>query len=432
MKNFIKLKKLGVFALYFCLILSLCSAKRCVRKVLPLTTVHIVDRNGFAETISSKDRLSQFQNVDFLRSQPYQKVLLIYGRDSKGDVRSVTTTYYPNGNPKQFLEILNGRANGTYTEWHENGTMNITATVIGGVADLTTIAEKSWLFDGTNTVWDDNGNLIAQINYNQGILEGTAIYYHPCGTLWKKIPYAKDQINGTVEIYKSDGQLLTLTNYCDGCKEGKSIRYWECDKVAAEEFYCSGALIEGQYYDQEGLLISEVKQGMGYKVIYSKTGIKEFQEIQEGYVEGEVKIFEEDGALRRTYHLRGGIKHGEEIDYYQTQSSKGIQAKLSFNWYEGKVQGIAKTWYPNGHLESQKEMANNKKNGLSTSWYKDGNLMMIEEYEEGKLIRGEYFKKGDRTPVSLITNGKGIATIFDAEGHFIQKITYQNSKAELK
>src|SRR5215207_2384083 len=72
-------------------------------KLLPLSSVHIVDRNGFAETISNKERLNQFQNVNFLSAQPYQKVLRIYARDSKGNIRSVVTAYHENGNPKQFL-----------------------------------------------------------------------------------------------------------------------------------------------------------------------------------------------------------------------------------------------------------------------------------------------------------------------------------------
>ncbi len=68
------------------------------------------------------------------------------------------------------------------------------------------------------------------------------------------------------------------------------------------------------------------------------------------------------------------------------------------------------------------------KNGVSTAWYRNGNLMMIEEYEQNKLIRGDYFKKGEKVPVSQVIQGKGTVTSFDADGHFIQKIPYLNGK----
>ena len=91
---------------------------------------------------------------------------------------------------------------------------------------------------------------------------------------------------------------------------------------------------------------------------------------------------------------------------------------------------MVKTWYPTGILESQKEMANNAKNGVLSAWYRDGNLMMIEEYIEGKLDRGDYFKKDEKIPVSQVQDGKGLVITFDADGHFVQKIPYLNGKPE--
>ncbi|MDB6080760.1 MAG: hypothetical protein JWO53_32, partial [Chlamydiia bacterium] len=41
----------------------------------PLISVNVIDRNGLSETIGSKDRLKQYENINFLTSQSYQKVL---------------------------------------------------------------------------------------------------------------------------------------------------------------------------------------------------------------------------------------------------------------------------------------------------------------------------------------------------------------------
>lgn len=430
------LKRLGWGLLLCILMVAFTGAKRTqLRKprLLPLSSVHIVDRNGFSETISNKERLYQFQNVNFLSHQPYQKVLRIYARDSKGNIRSVVNTYHENGNPKQFLEILNARANGNYCEWHENGNMSVMAHVIGGTADVTPLAEKSWLFDAISYAWDEDEHQIAEICYSQGSLEGMTTYFHSNGQIWKRLPYAKNQLEGVVEIYRNNGELLQQLSYCQGQKHGTSLRYWTCQQLASQEEYQRDKLETGQYFDAQGALIAEVKNGNGFRAVFGKDGLQELQEFVDGSLEGEVKFFNREGRLKRVYHVKNEIKHGEEVEYYDRffPSTTTPQPKLAFYWYEGKVQGVVKTWFPNGNLESQKEMSNNTKSGVSSAWYRDGNLMMIEEYNVDKLVRGDYFKKDERIPVSQIIDGKGIASIFDADGNFVQKISYLNGKPEM-
>lgn len=427
-------KQLAIFAFLLMLLITFTGAKRCNKKpkLLPLSSIHIIDRNGLSETISNKERMQQFQNIDFLKSQPYQKVLRIYARDSKGHIRSAITTYYENGNVKQFLEILDGRANGCYWEWHENGVLSLSSHVIGGTPDITSAAEKTWLFDGVSCVWDENNRIKAEISYSQGFLEGVSIYYHSCGEMWKRIPYSKDLIEGKVEIFCKDGRLLQEINYCEGKKHGISTRYWEENALASQEVYYNGKLEQGTYFDRNGEPVAEIKNGKGQRAVFGKRHIKELQDYIHGSLEGEVKVFNEEGILKRIYHVKNGMKHGEEIEYYdQIFSTPSLQPKFSFHWTEGKIQGIMRTWYSNGNLESQKELANNAKNGVLTAWYRDGNIMMIEEYEMNKLIRGDYFKIHERTPVSQILQGKGTATLFDPSGHFIQKVNYVNGKPEL-
>jgi antitoxin component YwqK of YwqJK toxin-antitoxin module len=433
MTNLTIFKRLSVAAILCLLLLTFVGAKRSKGCSHPaLTSVHIVDRNGFSETISNKERLNQFQNVDFLTSQPYQKVLRIFARDSKGNVRSIVTTYHENGNPKQFLEIVNGRAHGMYCEWHENGMMSLNTYVIGGTADVTPLAEKSWLFDGESYAWDEDGHQIAYILYSQGLLEGVSTYFHPNGQIWKRIPYSKNLIDGIVDVYKRDGEQLQQMSYTQGMRHGPSIRYWDNQNLASQEEFCRDKLEDGEYFDKEGELISEVKNGYGFRAIFGKEGVQELQEYVDGKLEGEVKVFNQEGRLKRLYHVKNDIKHGEEVEYFDRffESEQPPQPKLSFYWYEGKIQGHVKTWYPDGSPESQKEMANNTKNGVLTAWYRSGEMMLIEEYENNKLLRGDYFKMEEKIPVSQVIDGKGTVTIFDADGHFVQKIAYSHGKPE--
>jgi hypothetical protein len=39
-------------------------------------------------------------------------------------------------------------------------------------------------------------------------------------------------------------------------------------------------------------------------------------------------------------------------------------------------------------------------------------------------VKGSYYKKWVKTPVSKVENGSGIATLFDRDGKGIKKVTY--------
>lgn len=396
-------------------------------KPLPLVSIHLVDRNGLSETISTKDRLTRFEDVCFLDPQPYEKVLRIYARDSRGNVRSVATTYYENGNPRQFLEILNGRANGRYCEWHQSGALHLLVQVVGGVPDLTPVAERSWVFDGVAQVWDETGALQAEMRYVKGSLEGISTYYHPSGIVWKRVPFEKNLVHGTAEVYRVTGELLQSTSYVNGAKEGTSLRYWEDGALAAkEEYACQGQLLTGYYFERGGAALGGVVDGHGMRVVFGKEHAQEYQEFVAGKLEGKVVCLASNGTKRRFYHVKNGVKHGEEVEFYPSSKPGQEVARLSFQWCQGKVQGVAKTWYSSGSLEAQKEMSNNKKQGLLSAWYRDGNVMMLEEYDKDRLVRGQYYARGEAQPISQVMKGEGTMTRFDADGHFIEKVTYKN------
>lgn len=407
-----------------------CTPKQeiCCIEYIPSTTlasINIIDRNGISETISSKERLKKFEEVDWLSPQSYQKVLRVYTRDNVGDIHAYITSYYENGLPKQYLEVVNARAKGTYLEWHENGGLKLKATVIGGDADLTAEAQKTWLFDGVSEVWNDCGTLEAHFCYVQGVLEGNSLYYHTNGKIWKQVPFSQGNISGTYVIYLDSGKLLQSIEYLEGKKNGQSLRCWPSENLSSEECFYQDQLTTGKYWDIKGNLICEVIDGNGTRAVFGKDAVVELQQIQGGILEGEMRAIGPNGETVRLWHLHRGLKHGEEIEYYPASyCHEHPKPQISIHWWEGKIQGLTRTWYPNGVQESQREMSGNKKNGILTAWYTDGSIMLMEEYDQDKLVRGEYYKKGDRIPVSEVRDGTGTATLFDNDGHLIHRVSY--------
>jgi len=393
-----------------------------------LASLNIIDRDGFSETITASERLKEYEETDFLATQPYQKVLQVYQRDILGNVKACVTSYHPNGQIKQCLDVVNGRAMGCYREWYADGTLKVEAQVIGGDADLHTAAEESWLFEGVCRSWDEEGRLLAEIPYGKGELQGISLYYHPNGIVWKRIPFYRGAIHGTYELYYSDGSLLQKIEFFAGKKQGKAVRYW-CypDLVAAEEEYSDELLLQGIYWNCHGQEIGKVCSGVGTRPLFSQNGIAELHEYRNKIAEGRVQRFDDRGRLLGIYAIYGGIKQGEEIEYYPVDDIGGrMQPHLALNWYEGKLQGLVKTWYPDGIQESQREMSNNAKNGLAMAWYRDGSLMLLEEYHQDNLVKGEYYARGKQQPISQVRESFGLATLFDAEGNFLRKVTYRS------
>lgn len=410
----------------FLLLLCLCS---CMRGKDPkeetLVSIQVVDRNGFSETISTKDRLARYKNINFLESQPYQKVLCVYGKTPEGKSPSKITSYHSNGHVWQFLEVLDGRAHGHFVEWHSNGQKKLDLQVIEGPADLSEVAQNSWVFEGKNSVWDEDGHLLAEIYYEHGMLHGTSLYYFPNGQIKRKLSYFRGLLQEEELCYDETGSLLEVIPYADGLRHGTAKGFWNPESIMYEEIYEKDLLQKGSYFSKEGTLISSIEGGYGKRALFENGILSSLIEYRKAIPEGKVELLNEQGLIKAIYEQKEGKKHGEEWLYYpQKNPSDPLRPKICLTWQEDQLQGPVKTWYPEGGQESQKEIYQNKKNGIAFAWYKNGDIMLMEEYEHELLISGTYYKKGDKQPVSKIEKGKGTATLYDPDGYFLRKISY--------
>ena len=391
-----------------------------------LVAISLVDQDGISTTIQTPERLLRYSHVDFLTPQTYQKVMCIYHRDENGDIPASITSYYPTGQVKQYLDVLNARALGDYREWHENGILKLECSVVGGLGDLTDEAIKTWNFDGTAQSWDDCGKLLAAVQYEKGSLEGASFYYYPNGQVRRQATFRRNLAEGLEESFDTCGQLIEISTFVKGVKEGRSARYWSDGRLAAEETYRQGNLIDGRYLTNSGELISTLSEGKGFRALYDEVAVRQLVEYRNGIPEGEVKLLERDGRLSTLFHVKNDKRHGEEILYYPYAPGSGIapRPRISLTWYEDKIHGLVKTWYENGSMESQRELTNNLRNGLATAWYRDGGVMLMEEYDHDKLVKGEYFKSGERHAESRVTDGNGVATLYDGHGNLVHKVHY--------
>jgi antitoxin component YwqK of YwqJK toxin-antitoxin module len=411
---------------------SSCTPRNKAADDSSLISIQVIDRNGFAETISNKDRLARYQKTDFTEPQSYEKVLRVFGKSEDGKTPSVMTSYHSNGYIHQYLDISNGRAHGLYREWHFNGTEKMKLHVIEGAPELSDAAVKSWVFDGVNKVWDENGNLIAEIPYEIGVLQGTSFYYYPSGQIKKQVPYVQDEVHGLLICYRENGEIEETIPHEKGLRNGKASSFFPNSVLAYEETFENGLLVEGVYYAENGEILSKIEDGNGKRSERENDHLKRLVQYQKGLPEGLVECFDEKGQLRVAFHQENGKKQGEEWEYYPTKSkSDPLKPKILLNWQEDALQGMVKTWFPDGKQESQKEMYQNKKSGVAYAWYRNGDLMLYEEYEKDDLSSGTYYKKGDKQPISRVSLGRGTATLYHPDGYLLQKISYEKGVPSL-
>jgi len=434
-KNYILIKKVliilnkTIYKIILCLriltILFLSACHYTGRWEEELVLIQIQDRNGISETISAEERLVNYSTINFLAAQPYKKILRTYR--SEGKNRSVITTYHPNGMLYQMLEVKEMRAFGLFQEWFANGTKKIEATVVGGSADLTTQAQETRIFDGLMEVWNETAQLVAQIQYEKGILFGISIAYYPSGLEQQKIPYFQDQIHGTVQSFWDNGNLREEAPYHFGVREGITLGFWPNGEHASEEEHKEGLLCRAAYWNLKGERIAAVTEANGFRGVFNRENLSELQEIREGLIEGNIREFNAQGTLLRSYNLKNDKKQGEEITYFipdKSATAGSCHPKLSIQWDLDTVHGIIKSWYRSGQMQSQREFCRNKRCGIACAWYLGGSLMLLEEYENDQLIKGQYYKKNLPEPISSIVGGNGTAFLYDEEGLFLQKIPY--------
>jgi antitoxin component YwqK of YwqJK toxin-antitoxin module len=385
-----------------------------------LVHLQIVDRNGYTQTISDSEGMKKYERYDLKAPSHHKKVIRVFDKDKKG----VITLYHENGELWQYVETKNGRASGVYEEYYPNRQLHIKSIVSEGIADLTDQAKLSWIFDETSTVYDENGNVIATIPYSKGVQEGIATYFYPNGVVKRTIPYLNNKIEGKVCTYTQEGVLSATKNYFLGEEEGEAIFNGSSVEGGYKEFYKKGRLLEGRYLNIDGTFFSEIKEGEGKKPYFKEGALYKVCEYRKGIEEGEVTLYRKDGSIESTYSVINNEKHGEEICYYPTHVGEEMIKKFLITWREGLIHGRVCSWYPNGVLESEKEIVDHKKEGTYLSWYIDSSLMMVEEYRQDRLINGKYLRKGESVPISRVIDGMGEAHIYDKDGLLIRKISY--------
>lgn len=193
--------------------------------------------------------------------------------------------------------------------------------------------------------------------------------------------------------------------FCNGAirKKGKLKDQKDCDTM--------------YYYDLKEVLISKIFQDENGKLqeIMPNGKYKGYYATCELSVEGEF-IDNKQVGKRTEYYKNGNIKAQSEVidgvTWYTTYNEQGqiLDSVITIN---GKLNGLAKYWYPNGQLEAIRYFKDDLRHGdfifyhnngqlkqtikffndipedTVRDWYDNGQLRFIKQYKNGKKIGSE-------------------------------------------
>jgi len=230
--------------------------------------------------------------------------------------------YYPNGRVKREASFRDGKREGIWREFDEEGdviksqTYKKGALVGEGIVgtdgkrhgeykefypDSTLRAEGLFIDGLRSSEWKfyyHNGKVQEVGSYKEGDPDGSWIWYYDNGQTQIEEQFYKGQPNGPYKEYDSKGNLIVSGTYFDGMKNGKWI----------EEI--GDMRTEGEYRNDKQV---------GEWVSYYDNGKMAFQgKFNAGYPDGEHFFYYENGKLREIQTYAAGVKHGDWKKYLDT------------------------------------------------------------------------------------------------------------------
>ena len=230
--------------------------------------------------------------------------------------------YYPNGKVKREASFRDGKREGVWREFDEEGNVIKSQTykkgglVSEGVVGTdgkrrgeykefysdSTLRAEGLFVDGLRSgqwkFYYHNGQLQEIGSYKEGDPDGMWIWYYDNGQKQIEEQYFKGQLNGSYKEYDTKGNIVVSGTYFDGMKSGKWIEQ------------IGDVRTEGEY---------RIDKQVGEWVEYYDNGTMAFKgKFNAGYPDGEHSFYYENGKLREIQSYAAGVKHGDWKKYWET------------------------------------------------------------------------------------------------------------------
>ena len=230
--------------------------------------------------------------------------------------------YYPNGKVKREASFRDGKKEGVWREFDENGNVINSQTykkdVLVGQGIIDTDGKRRGLFkefypdnslraegvfvDGQRSgewkFYYQDGKVQEIGNYTEGQPDGPWTWYYDNGQKQIEEQFFKGQVNGPYVEYDSKGNTIVTGTYFDGMKNGKWTE--QIGDMRTQGGYRNDKQVGEwvSYYDNNK---------MAFKGTFNA-----------GYPDGEHYFYYQNGKIREIQSYAAGVKHGDWKKYLDT------------------------------------------------------------------------------------------------------------------
>ena len=260
-------------------------------------------------------------------------------------------------------------------------------------------------YHGEYKIWNTNGNIAVDGNYNLGLkigewkwfnrngkkdsikvysggmLNGLSTIYFDGKQPYKLMNHINDMLHGEMKIFYNDGQIQSLITFQDGKRSGV-FKNWDLNGVKEEEGYYLNDKLSG--------LITRW---------YSEEYISSITMFNDGKLQGIMRVYSPSGAIMKEGYYYAGSPV-VLFEYYENGRFKNIRV------YRGKEIIEEKVWtesgvnitdptlglrtksnvHFNGNPKYECTFMNSTKHGIEWYWGEYFDLQSLNVYDQGIIM----------------------------------------------
>ncbi len=159
--------------------------------------------------------------------------------------------------------------------------------------------------------------------------------------------------------------------------------YEENSRVGQWKWYAeNGELVKDALYNEKGL-------ADGNWTYFHDNGTKRrIEGFKEGKRHGRTEYYNNDGTqLLELFSFKNDRLDGEVIRWFPLAENQTEPQKQNHSTFlDGKRNGVATEWYPDGQIQSEVGFKNGNRHGRTRRWDKDGNIELDLLFDDGEPV----------------------------------------------
>ena len=274
--------------------------------------------------------------------------------------------------------------------------------------------------NGRWTFWNENGNIVRTGSYAAGKRDGSYAYYFNDGSKKEEGAWKNDQRDGLWTKYSNNGNTQKEGTYSNGKKDGVWTTWNDKGLIASKYLYENNKVID--------------KWAFKYQ-FYSNGNEKSLKSTRNNKLDGNQTTWHQNGQMKSIGNYTAGKENGDFQEWYENGQ---MQSKV--NYLNGNMDGAYSEWFDNGQMRQEGSYIDNEFY-LTTRWNNEGDILIkdgngkwvgknaegrklwAKEYQDGRLIsdweyKYEYYDNGQIKKESSFQGGQedGESTIFFENG----------------